>query len=293
MDTAPEKFTDEDLLLAFEEPDSARNSYLPMCGVLMKLRSGLLRITRRSKLRKVFATQKKNNIKRSYHMIDDEVVNSDNSIVERDTNSNSNDNSDSNSNSNSCSVDNSFGSKTDKKDNSQLYDDADYSVENSKLLYYLFEKFVCNSEKELESWTPLTLWITSMELTMKGTNLSPDLFKEFLHQRLLPRDSNNRLTFNESFLYRVKQYHNTVKRPEGTFDVEEDELFSKLAGLDRQVCQQCQSRHQVYCGPCGGILLPNAREVIPNTNIVLPFKVKLLFHWLVAIVLSDCLNRKA
>lgn len=118
--------------------------------------------------------------------------------------------------------------------------------------------------------------------------------------------------FNKDFLRRVKQYHEQTRRPDGTFDSpvkasasptkgsgqldddcadDEDSgvtgepadaaksaLLLALANLPKETCPQCRGRRQVYCGDCGGRRMALGDSILPPP-VALPFDVLLLLHW--------------
>lgn len=118
--------------------------------------------------------------------------------------------------------------------------------------------------------------------------------------------------FNKDFLRRVKHYHEQTTRPDGTFDspvkvnasptkgagrqdedcgdvdecgvpdepsdAAESSLLLALANLPKETCPQCRGRRQVYCGDCGGRRMALGDSVLPP-RVALPFDVLLLLHW--------------
>jgi hypothetical protein len=56
--------------------------------------------------------------------------------------------------------------------------------------------------------------------------------------------------------------------------------LESLSQLQRESCPSCASTRQVYCGPCGGVRMPLASALLPD-RINLPFDVLLLLHWYV------------
>ena len=136
----------------------------------------------------------------------------------------------------------------------------------------------------LEKYYPLSsqLYYTAYELVRKMVTLSAKLMPEYLNQPIYPRNTNGLLQFHEKFINKVIEYHNYVRRPEGTYDSESmtknNDNIIKLANLNRFICPNCQSRRQIYCGSCGGIRSIEAEEYFPP-RIELPFNVLLLVHW--------------
>jgi hypothetical protein len=105
--------------------------------------------------------------------------------------------------------------------------------------------------------------------------------------------------FNKDFLRRVRQYHEETRRPAGTFDspvksaaatVAEtpdtpqqpetalDRTILQLANLPKETCPQCRGSRQVYCGDCSGLRMVEADKFLP-ARVELPFDVLLLLHW--------------
>ena len=115
------------------------------------------------------------------------------------------------------------------------------------------------------------------------------------------------LLFRKSFIDKVNTYHSSLKRPIDNIDasysdelfpqidhdkdehdnsessalrevLQEDNRISSLALIERDVCNQCKGRRQLYCGGCGGVRMENANSLLP-TKLHLPFDVLLVLHW--------------
>jgi hypothetical protein len=54
--------------------------------------------------------------------------------------------------------------------------------------------------------------------------------------------------------------------------------YEELSKVPREICPSCGSRRQIYCGHCGGIRMPMASELLPP-RIDLPFNILLILHW--------------
>ena len=146
------------------------------------------------------------------------------------------------------------------------------------ILYYTTEK-----EKLVRNWNAPELHEICDEIVTKSINLSVKLGKEFILQPLeaVPCDSSvqiGKIIISKSFLEGVKAYHAVVQRPEGTFDLVVSDRIQSLAELPRQPCKGCSVNRQIYCGPCGGLRMPNAEDKLPE-RVELPFDVLLIMHW--------------
>lgn len=53
-----------------------------------------------------------------------------------------------------------------------------------------------------------------------------------------------------------------------------------LAAAERERCQLCGGKRQIYCGDCGGVRVGHGGELLPP-RILLPFDLLLIVHWLV------------
>ncbi len=123
------------------------------------------------------------------------------------------------------------------------------------------------------------LWLIAEELTIKMINLSVPLQKIMSNHPLYPLDpASHHLQFHQSFVEGIKAYHDTVRRPDGTFDMQEDEHLERLCSTERVVCGLCLGKRQLYCGPCGGIRMNYSEELLPP-RVVMPFDILLLLHY--------------
>lgn len=127
---------------------------------------------------------------------------------------------------------------------------------------------------------PEQLYLTAYELSRKLLTLSSDLLPEYYSHPLYPRHvETNRLVCHFHFLKRVKLFHETVRRPSGTYDIDsyDDPRIVSLTQIDREICPLCGSSRQLYCGDCG-TPLATAIPYLP-APIELPFNILLLIHW--------------
>lgn len=123
------------------------------------------------------------------------------------------------------------------------------------------------------------LWLVAEELTLKMINLSVPLQKDMSNHPLYPlHPVTNHLQFHHSFLTDVRTYHDTVRRPNGTFKIEKDEILEKLCEVERVTCESCLGKRQIYCGPCGGRRMVHSDEFLP-LRVNMPFDVLLLLHY--------------
>jgi hypothetical protein len=207
----PDSFTDVDLCAALNHAPHLKLSHLfPLvCGLIIKLRSGYLRVYRRSE--------------------------------------------------------NKFPRLSEEEFPTQFYD--------------LVQQFTKETPKLLEEWSITDLWLVAEALTVKSINLSVPLQRELSIHPLYSLHSDQKLLqFHQDFLERVNAYHETLRRPEGTFEVPESEMIITLAELSRIRCTSCQGARQLYCGPCGGKRMENAENILPS-RVELPFDIVLLLHW--------------
>ena len=166
-------------------------------------------------------------------------------------------------------------------------------------LFLLVSSYTNELDTLRELWTAQTLWDATVEVALKATNLSNELYKELCDHSLTTRSPNSgMLQFDRTFLRKVKSYHASVLRlADLTASVVGSSLKSKineeekddgrlnaeplvieLARLPREHCCRCNGRKQVYCGECGGLRLPAAAAILPD-RIKLPFDILLLLHW--------------
>jgi hypothetical protein len=141
-------------------------------------------------------------------------------------------------------------------------------------------------------WTVDRLEMASYEMSRKEITLSPRLQRELDFQPLMPLQGTHDsclLHFEPAFLSKVRAYHLSVERPQGTFCLDEREscleseksnrvLVGRLAQCDREVCSSCGRRQQIYCGGCGGLRMTMADKLLPD-RVSLPFDILLLVHW--------------
>eukprot|EP01038_Epipyxis_sp_PR26KG_P016058 gene16058-21807_t len=146
-------------------------------------------------------------------------------------------------------------------------------------LYTLFT-FLCKDVEELSKWDPISLWDATEEISKKSVNLSAELQKELSVHPLYPRDVNGNLVFHSSFLKKICEYHQSVQRPAGTFEMPEDfiEHLQPLTLLGREKCPYCLTFQHLYCGPCLGVRMPSANELLPQ-RVKLPFNIHIFLHW--------------
>lgn len=147
----------------------------------------------------------------------------------------------------------------------QFYDVA-------KLLTY-------DSARLEEEWTVDQLWKGAETLVVKSCNLSIRLQRDLSIHPLYPLDpTTGLLQFHAEFLVRVAEYHESLRRPEGTFELPDSPLIQTLLDVPRIRCNACDGVRQLYCGPCGGLRMSNAESILPP-RINLPFDVLLILHW--------------
>jgi hypothetical protein len=161
--------------------------------------------------------------------------------------------------------------------------DGSFGLENR--LYNLVKYFCEDEENFIKNWNEIQIWKYSLELIQKSINLSPKLQEELCYHILyLPDPLTNLLFFDTIFLEKVKNYHLSVERPEGTFNSQKInnikiQNFEKLVECySREICASCLGCYHIYCGPCGGVRMKNANFLLPN-RIELPFDVLILLHW--------------
>ena len=198
-------------------------------------------------------------------------------------------------------------------------------------LYSLVDAFTIEKEFLHKYWPcSKLLHRVVLELSIKAINLSSTLQRELSVHPLgvpvyksikdctsapdsvelnginYPVESTGEAPFiqlNRDFLIRVREYHDTTRRPAGTFDspvkttpqcsdeaaagtvaavTEQEErmssLITALVQLPKEVCPACLGRRQVYCGDCKGLRMSSAYELLP-ARVELPFDVLLLLHW--------------
>ncbi len=150
-----------------------------------------------------------------------------------------------------------------------------------QLIRFMVQPGPHNLDRLLSNFTVQNLLPLAEELASKSVNLNNDLQKEFLRFPLYPlHPVTNLLQFPKEYLSRVEEYHASLQRPEGTFDLPEDQLekLKQLAELPRHECPLCHGFRQIYCGPCGGVVLEESKAFLPPP-IELPFEVLLLLHY--------------
>jgi len=168
-----------------------------------------------------------------------------------------------------------------------LYNDDSKCISHNRdsesyRIYEVVMHYVTEGDKKIleEHFPPDKLYQTAIELTRKSLAISPELVWEYFLHPLHPYGADNQLVFNPDFLIKLKSFHESVERPEGTYDIHNDEMITSLASLPRQACPGCGKMSQVYCGDCLGMRMPNAESLLPPP-FPLPFDVLLILHWYV------------
>lgn len=145
--------------------------------------------------------------------------------------------------------------------------------------YDLVNMFCYETAKLQDEWSVDSLWITSEVITVKSINVDVTLQREMYLHPLYPLDPvTGWLCFHQEYLDHVRQHHDSLRRPDGTFKLPESELIQQLLHLPRLVCPQCKHGRHIYCGPCGGLRMENAEDLLPP-RVLLPFNVHLVLHW--------------
>eukprot|EP01039_Chlorochromonas_danica_P008247 gene8247-9095_t len=145
--------------------------------------------------------------------------------------------------------------------------------------YQLVEAVVYEKEELRHHWSHQTLWQVAEELTLKSLNLSLPLNRRLQCHPLYPlHPSSEKMVFQEDFVQQVRLYQASLQRPEGTFTVTISPQLEALCEMERTLCPRCNGRRQLYCGPCGGLRMPAAEELLPP-RLSLPFDILLLLHW--------------
>ena len=157
-------------------------------------------------------------------------------------------------------------------------------IDIKSVLYVITYIYTIQEDRNnlLANWNETALYEVSDELIAKSNHLSPVLSKELA---LLPlvrcHSAYTYITYKTQFLSKVKQYHETVARPEGTFTsdkVDEDSYIIELSKVSRSICSLCNAKRQLYCGDCGGVRLPSTEHLLPH-RVELPFDILLIVHW--------------
>ena len=179
-------------------------------------------------------------------------------------------------------------SKFRRKNNNNNGNDDDRDI--SKLLYKVVNFYA--KSIDINIWTIENIFIASEELHTKSKLLSPKLQK-ILHKQplllhnndinsidfLLKKDKQQILHFDNKFLKQVAEYHDSLRRPEGTFEINEsNEILEQLINLERDLCKKCNQRRSVYCGECKGLRMENAENLLPS-RISLPFDILIVLHF--------------
>ena len=157
-------------------------------------------------------------------------------------------------------------------------------IDIKSVLYVLTYIYTIQEDRNnlLANWNESALYEVSDELIAKSNHLSPVLAKELALLPLIRCHSNyTYITYDTQFLSKVKQYHETVARPEGTFTsdkVDEDPYIIELSKVARSICSICNAKRQLYCGDCGGVRLPCTEHLLPP-RVELPFSILLIVHW--------------
>ena len=161
-------------------------------------------------------------------------------------------------------------------------------------------------------------------ISHNNNNIQPETSINITQQQSLPpidEDENLKyhephrslLVFHPLFLSQVRQYHQLMSRPHGTFEIththdNEDNSVNNsdkttncndntttisdkdiqhpvndietLANLPRDLCSYCHQPRHIYCGDCGsrGSRMSNAASYLPE-RVNLPFDVLLVVHW--------------
>eukprot|EP01042_Synura_sphagnicola_P029502 gene29502-38050_t len=146
--------------------------------------------------------------------------------------------------------------------------------------YYDAALMFCSEPEKLRNeWEPASLWYASEVITVKSINVDIHLQREIYLHPVYPFDAKTGWPcFHKEYLVKVKQYHDSLRRPDGTFTLPESDLIHQLIDLPRMVCPKCNHGRHVYCGPCGGLRMPNAVDLLPP-RVELPFNVHLVLHW--------------
>lgn len=170
-------------------------------------------------------------------------------------------------------------------------DEEDYDSKYARLLYKLVTFYSKSIDTEI--WTIENIFIAGEELHLKTKPLSSKLQKLLYKQPLILIDTNiisssdefksrkekhQILYFHEDFLGIVAKYHDSLRRQEGTFDMESNDKLDFLSKFDRDICKQCNQRRAVYCGECKGLRMENTSHLLPK-RISLPFDVLIVKHF--------------
>lgn len=151
--------------------------------------------------------------------------------------------------------------------------------QHAQQFYDLVMMFCYENYKLREEWVAETIWKASEVITIKAVNVDVHLQREMYIHPLYPLDAQTGWPcFHKEYLTRVREYHDSLRRPEGTFTVPHSDLIDQLVELPRVICPKCNHARHLYCGPCGGFRMANASELFPP-KIELPFNVHLVLHW--------------
>jgi hypothetical protein len=145
---------------------------------------------------------------------------------------------------------------------------------------------MCTETVQSLGWDSESLASVAEVLATKVLNLNGALIRELNLHPLLPpvtRTSSGQasLSFDFGFITRVRDYHASIERPEGTFSDARSVAAAEAAlAFPRERCAGCGKRRQVYCGECGGLRMPQASVILPS-RVEPPFDILLVVHWLV------------
>lgn len=155
-----------------------------------------------------------------------------------------------------------------------------YSSEQHPQQFFDLVLMHCYETSKLrDEWTAGTLWSATELISVKSVNIDVHLQREIYLHPLFPLDRRTGWPcFYKEYLDRVKIYHDSLRRPAGTFALPESDLIPQLLELPRNICPNCNHARHVYCGPCGGVRMGNSSDLLP-ARIELPFRVHLVLHW--------------
>ena len=162
--------------------------------------------------------------------------------------------------------------------------------DNIKLLYKLVTYY--SKSIDISIWTIDNIYIAGEELHTKTKLLSPKLQKVLYKQYLIlsntdinsddfmiNKSKQQILYFNRDFLLQVSEYHNSLRRRDGTFVMNEsNDKMDYLSKFDRDTCKKCNQRRAVYCGECKGLRMENTSHLLPK-RVRLPFDVLIVLHF--------------
>lgn len=166
----------------------------------------------------------------------------------------------------------------------------DEKTKFERLLYKVVNYYVKSIDSTI--WTIDNIHIAGQELHAKSKFLSPKFQKLLYQQPLLlnnndinsddfieRRSKHQILYFSRDFLLVVAEYHDKLRRPEGTFELDESsDQMEFLSKFDRDTCSKCNQRRAIYCGECFGLRMENVKNLLP-TRVSLPFDVLVIKHF--------------